>query len=71
MFKKNDGGEEERCDLCVWARRDEEGRVFCRKKEKQRNAEDACSSFEYDLLKRRPAPFPEDPALFFVRESDQ
>ena len=52
--KKED--EERCCAFCVYAKTG--GKVCrCEKKNKE-TAEDAvCSSFEYDLLKRSPAPY--------------
>ena len=59
MFgRKKQADEEKACALCVFARRDEEGRVFCRKKNRQKVEEDCCSAFELDLLKKRPAAAP-------------
>ena len=56
--EKKQADEEKACALCVFARRDEEGRVFCRKKNRQKEEEDCCSAFELDLLKKRPAAAP-------------
>ena len=38
--------------------RKKQGRVFCRKKNRQKEEGDCCSAFELDLLKKRPAAAP-------------
>lgn len=59
MFgRKRQTDEEQVCALCVFARRDEEGFVFCRKKNRQKEESDGCFAFELDLLKKKPATVP-------------
>ena len=55
--KREETEEERRCALCVYARTGG-GSCFCVKKNKETDEDGACGSYEYDLLKRRPAPFP-------------
>lgn len=61
LFKRKDDQTEEedaRCADCIYARADGTA-VYCRKKGKTRDGDSVCSSYEYDLTKRRPPEFPD------------
>lgn len=53
--KREEEEEETGCFFCIYARKDEEGKVFCKKKSKPMSEGENCSSFEYDIFKHRPA----------------
>ena len=55
--KREEAEEERRCAVCVYARTGG-GKCFCVKKNKETEEDGVCISYEYDLLKRRPSPFP-------------
>lgn len=58
MFgKKKNEEEENSCAFCIYAKIDDR-KYFCRRKKKEVEEEGLCGSFEYDLLKRTPLPFP-------------
>ncbi len=52
--KKNKDSTEEECAFCVYAEIQKQETVYCKKRMKSVSGGDRCSSFEYDLLKRRP-----------------
>ncbi len=59
LFKKKNSDEEEcRCELCEFAQILSQDRVYCEKKKKEKEAEESCSFFVLDLLKKRPTPAP-------------
>lgn len=56
-FKEKKKGFEEEdlcCRFCEYAAAENE-KLFCRKKKKETQEDGCCSSFAYDLLKRRPS----------------
>ena len=58
MFKKKKNDEERLCALCVYAEK-KGGKYRCKKKNRETGEEDLCPSYEFDLTKYRPAPFPD------------
>ena len=60
MKKKN---EEFICAFCEWATVKEDGSIYCKKTQKNMDAEGFCRHFIYDFIKRTAAPKPSLPAI--------
>ncbi len=60
--KRIEEEEEYGCAFCSYAQTGN-GNIFCTKKKKNRQAEENCPSYEFDLLKHRPGVLPRFEAL--------